>query len=291
MYYFKEDKDLNQEKYWNADYVFPGYVRLEIIEAVGKGGFATIYRAKGSNGKEFAVKVMTMPHNDHLWGPFRDDAVFRFYHEATIMSNLSHPCIPKIYDVLDYKGQPAIIMELIRGKSLYCVKLNAGELKELWDKIVPVLDYIHSKGVVHNDISPGNIILTDYGEIQLTDFGISDSPMNGKQVHPDFTWGTKEFMSPEQVRTPKQVDYRTDYYSLARTFLYLLTGNSPQDNGWAKGECGMSDYCTAPDTVFRGDICRCAENFEGCPEDWKQFLKPYLAKDPKQRPQKISKWR
>jgi len=271
---------------------WPESVKLEIIEIIGGGGFAFVEHAKGSNGKEFAVKVMR--EFDIYERPFRNDAVFRFYHEATIMSNLSHPCIPKIYDVLEYQGQPAIVMELIRGTNLFKlnkgVKLNAGELKVLWDKVVPVLDYIHSRGVVHNDISPGNIMLTHLGEIKLIDFGISDSPMNGKRVIVDITWGTKEFMSPEQVRTPKQVDYRTDYYSLARTFLYLLTGNSPKKNGWAKGENGLSEYCTAPDGVFRNDICECAENFESCPEDWKQFLKPYLAKDPNQRPQKLSKW-
>lgn len=65
MYYFKEE-----------DVLRPGYVRLEIIETIGKGGFATIYNAKGSNGKEFAVKVMTIPYNDYLWGPFRDESMF-----------------------------------------------------------------------------------------------------------------------------------------------------------------------------------------------------------------------
>lgn len=296
MYYFKEDQDSDQEVVCNKNYVWPNSVRLEIIKDIGGGGFATVYHTKGSNGKDFAVKVMRNFYENNRLRPFRDDAVFRFYHEATIMSKLSHSGIPQIYDVLEYQGQPAIVMELIRGTSLFIInsgelKLNSGELKSLWDKIVPVLDYIHSKGVVHNDISPGNIMLTHLGEIKLIDFGISDSPMNGKRVYVDFTWGTKEFMSPEQVQTPKQVDYLTDYYSLARTFLYLLTGNSPSKNGWAKGERGLSDYYTAPDAVFRGDVCECAENFDGCPEDWTQFLKPYLAKDPNERPGKLSTWR
>ena len=290
-YYFEEEKDSSQKPVFDDGFPWPGSVKLEIIDTIAHGGFATIYHAKGSNGMEFAVKVLTGPPFMDWKGRFQDDAIFRFYHEATVLSKLSHPCIPKIYDVLEYKKQPAIIMELIHGQDLFRFKkgCTADELKVLWDRIAPVLDYIHGMGVIHNDLSPGNIVLTCLGGIKLIDFGISDSPMNGKEVS-SMVWGTKEFMSPEQVRTPKQVDYRTDYYSLARTFLYLLTGNSPRNNGWAKGENGLSDYSTAPNSVFRGDICECAENFEGCPEDWEQFLRPYLAKDPNERPQKLSTW-
>lgn len=273
-------------------------MEIKIINTIGQGGLATIFHAKDSNDKDVAMKVLSKRFDeDSLFIPFRDDAIFRLRQEATIMSSLSHSGIPEIYGFIEYEGLPAIVMELINGTNCYQGKkekgwkLDSDVLKVIWDRIVPVMNYIHGRGVIHNDISPRNIMLTLLGDVKLIDFGISDSPMNGKNVYVDYTWGTKEFMSPEQVRTPKQVDYRTDYYSLARTFLYLLTGNSPKNNGWAKGENGLSEYCTAPDVVFRGDICKCAENFEGCPEDWKQFLKPYLAKDPNQRPQMISTWR
>ncbi len=271
---------------------------IEVVKIIGRGGFATVYHAKDCQGKDVAVKVFNKKifnEKDALI-PFREDALLRFKHEASIMSSLFCPYTPKIYDYTEYEGQPSIVMELIHGVDLFRAihelkwNFNTNELKVLWNRIVSALYYIHSKNVVHCDISPRNIILTHLGNIKLIDFGISDSPMNGKNVFVDFTWGTREFMSPEQVMYPNQVDYRTDYYSLARTFLYLLTGNSPRNNGWEVGQGGLSDYCTAPDTVFRGHICKCAENFDRCPEDWNLFLKPYLAKDPNQRPRLITTW-
>ena len=263
-----------------------------VTEFVGKGGFSTIWRARNNRGEKVGIKIINDDYyEDERLRPFLDDVLFRFKHEAAIMSKLSHPGIPKYFGSIEYEGRPAIVMEWVKGTTIGSkASLNGGTLSGqectvYWNKIVPILEYIHSQGVVHCDISPGNILVTPSGDIKLIDFGIADSPMNGKTgVYGDTIWGTAEFMSPEQVLSPQQVDYRTDYYSLARTFVYLLSGNSPRNNGWAKGENGLSDYCTAPDVVFRGDVCDCLENLEGCPYDWQDFLKPYLSKDPRWRP-------
>lgn len=268
---------------------------VKLLKYIGRGGMSEVYLGINGEGKSVAVKVMSDKFHDDkfiIYKPFQEDVVFRFKHEATVMSSLSHPGIPKVYDFFSYEGKPAIVMELVKGVSLGQLKwsFDTDELKLLWNKIVHILCYIHNKGVVHSDISPDNIMLNFHNEVKLIDFGVSDSQMNGNHVTVDWTWGTKEFMSPEQILTPKLVDYRTDYYSLARTFVYLLSGNSPTNNGFAKDSGALNDYCTAPDSVFRSDICHCSENLEGCPDEWKLFLTPYLAKDPKQRPQFIMTW-
>ncbi len=262
----------------NGKYVITGFVR--------KGGFSTVWRARNDRGERVCVKMINAGfYEEDRRKRFLEDVLFRFNHEAAVLSKLSHPGIPKYLGSIEYEGRPGIVMEWVEGNRLSGGTLSGQECAVYWNKIVPILNYIHSQGVVHCDISPGNIMVTPSGDIKLIDFGIADSPMNGKTgVYGDTIWGTAEFMSPEQVLTPQRVDYRTDYYSLARTFVYLLSGNSPRNNGWAEGEYGLSDYSTAPDVVFRGDVCDCLENLDGCPQDWQDFLRPYLYKDPRWRP-------
>ena len=271
--------------------LFPGTIlqngKYELIRKGHDGLLSCVCLARDDAGDVVKIKTLSSLFNDEqLFKPFRNDAIFQLRHEQSILSKLSHPGIPRLLDYFEKDGVPYLVMNMIDGTRIANV-CDILDLAKVWNKIVPVLNYVHSQGVVHSDISPGNILVTGNGEIALIDFGISDSPMNGERVYPDFTWGTKEFMSPEQVLTPKQVDYRSDYYSLARTFIYLLSGHSPKNNGWAEGSGGLSDYDTAPDIVFRGDVCDCLENLEGCPQDWQEFLKPYLAKDPKWRPRSL----
>ena len=257
--------------------------QYELIRPSSRRIFAEVWSARDCVGNEIAVKTLGRVFDDDLFQPFKSDKIFQLRHERDVLSRLSHPGIPRFLDYFEEEGIPFIVMNLIDGASLGGVR-DILDLKKVWNRIVPILEYVHASGIVHSDISPGNLMVTKKGEIVLIDFGISDTPMNGKRVYPDYTWGTKEFMSPEQVKTPKQVDYRSDYYSLARTFVYLLSGHSPQQNGWAAGSGGLSDYDTAPDVVFREDVCNCAENLDGCPKDWQEFLKPYLAKNPGDRP-------
>jgi serine/threonine-protein kinase len=146
--------------------------RYEIISELGIGGMATVYHARDPRfQREVAVKVLPRE--------FMHDPQFsaRFEREATTIAALEHPNIIPVYDYGEEDGQPYLVMRFLPGGSL-ADKLKAGSLEleeaeKVLQRIGAALDYAHSKGVVHRDLKPGNILFDDVGRAFLTDFGIA----------------------------------------------------------------------------------------------------------------------
>ena len=205
----------------------------KIIAELGEGGMATVYLAeKGALGKQVALKVLKKEfiYNQHIRG--------RFLSEAKKMINLNHPNIVGVQDLIDESDFVAIELEYIEGETLKQHLHEKGalpddEIEGLFEQMLDAVGYVHEKGYIHRDIKPSNFMLTQSGIIKLTDFGIAK---NGDDTNIDYTgtgtgmqMGTPKYMSPEQVRSSKDVDHRSDIYSLGVVLWEMVTGKVPYD--------------------------------------------------------------
>lgn len=199
---------------------------FEILGIIGRGGMATVYKARQKNLKRLvALKVV---HSNLV-----HDLEFlkRFHQEAELAASLSHPNIVLIYDVGEIDGIHYISMEYLDGEDLQSKikkegKLSLDETIRIIAPIAEALDYAHGKGLVHRDVKSANIILTKNGRSVLTDFGIAHANTGKKLTVVGTVIGTPEYMSPEQAEG-KNIDGRSDIFSLGVVLFECLTGNVP----------------------------------------------------------------
>ncbi|MBQ3710525.1 MAG: SUMF1/EgtB/PvdO family nonheme iron enzyme [Bacteroidales bacterium] len=238
---------------------------------LGEGGMASVWYAENEIGKSAAVKIL------HEKWVYNEQIVERFHNEALVMVKLNHPNIRQVYSYGYLGNRHCIVMEYLEGDDLGDMiqqgrRFSDAELRRWWNQIVDALNYTHAQGVVHRDIKPSNIFVDTEGNVKLLDFGIAKTSENSLLTHTGAVMGTPMYMSPEQVRSTKRVDYRTDLYSLAVTFVHLLTGRNPyNDNANSPIEIQMS-ILNEPLDLSR------------VPVAWRVFLAPYLNKEPFQRP-------
>ena len=238
---------------------------------LGRGGMAEVWYAENSIEKPAAVKIL---RDDFSHNP---DIVERFRNEAKVMVKLNHPNIRQVYGYGDVDSRPAIIMEYLEGDDLKA-KMKKGErfgeqqLEKWWNQMADALNYTHKKDVVHRDIKPSNIFIDTEGNVRLLDFGIAKVTDLSTGTLTGSTLGTRIYMSPEQVKDPKRVDYRTDVYSLAVTFVHLLTGKAPYDS------------TSSSDFEIQLSIVQQPLDLSTLPATWRSFLDPYLSKASGDRP-------
>ena len=198
----------------------------ELMEVVGKGGMATVYKANHKRlDKIIAIKVI------HLNLIHDEEFLKRFKREAELGKSLSHPNIVDIYEVGTIGEVNYMTMEFLEGKDLHQIVREKGRLgeEETVSYISPIaeaLHHAHSKGIVHRDIKSSNIIITKDGIPKLTDFGIAHATSGTKLTQTGTIFGTPEYMSPEQAEG-KEVDHRSDLYSLGVVMYECLTGTVP----------------------------------------------------------------
>ncbi|MCC6410375.1 MAG: protein kinase [Saprospiraceae bacterium] len=196
---------------------------------VGKGGMATVYYAENSIHKKAAVKVMHRRYMD-------DDKVQqRFRQEAEAMVMLNHRHIKDVYDLVLTADFAAIVMEYLDGYDLKQYSEKFGPLPEAkatdWlRQALDALSFAHKKKVLHRDIKPSNLFVTRDGVLKMVDFGIAKIiDADSELTATDQIVGTPMYMSPEQIVSPRDLDPRTDIYSLGVTFYSLLSGKPPYD--------------------------------------------------------------
>ena len=239
---------------------------------LGIGGMAEVWYAENKIHKRAAVKILNRDLS------LNENIVARFQNEAEIMVALNHPNIRQVYDYSEIDGRPAIIMEYLEGDDLKArmkqgQRFTNDELVKWWNQLVDALKYTHEEGIVHRDIKPGNIFIDKKGNVKLLDFGIAKVRESISSTQTDQKLGTLMYMSPEQVRDSKHLDYHTDIYSLAVTFVHLLTGKKPYDSD------SVSDYDIQTAIVTK------PLDLSDVPAEWRFFLEPYLDKEPKNRPE------
>ncbi len=202
--------------------------RYEILEKIGEGGMATVYKARCNILKRYvAVKV--------LRDEFITDEEFikRFNTEAQAAASLTHPNIVSIFDVGHEENIYYIVMELVQGKTLKEIISQDGVLPWKWSvniaiQVASALETAHKNNIVHRDIKPHNIMITEDGIAKVTDFGIAKAVSNSTITAFGTTIGSVHYFSPEHARGGF-TDAKSDLYSLGVVMYEMLTGRVPFD--------------------------------------------------------------
>ncbi len=216
----------------------------EVLEELGSGGMGKVYRAKNVTLERIVALKTLAPK-------FSADQGFvqRFLKEARSAARLNHPNIVQIYDFGCEEGVYYLAMEYVDGQSVRTV-LTRGRFSERQALLViryavRALAVAHAEGIVHRDIKPDNLMLTAKGELKLVDLGIAKRVDEGQGLtQTGETVGTPHYISPEQIRGVKDIDARTDIYSLGATFYELVTGHAPYKG--TSGAVVMSMHLTHP---------------------------------------------
>ena len=200
--------------------------RYEILEILGEGGMAFVYKARDTQLERF-VAIKTLKPNYVNQETFVD----RFKREAKTAANLNHPNIVQIFD-WGIEEEPYFVMEYIEGNTLTSIiaknrTISLSDILFIGAQVSSGLHAAHQKGLVHRDIKPGNIMITPDGKVKVTDFGIvslqneeSDITKTGSIL------GTASYISPEQAQG-KSVSIESDLYSLGTVLYELITGKAP----------------------------------------------------------------
>ena len=213
-----------------SDLIGKSLGRYHILEQLGEGGMATVYKAYDTRLEtDVAVKVI---RTENLAPSVLERSLKRFEREAKALARLTHPNIVKVTDYGEYEGKPYLVMEYLPGGTL---KQKLGKPLE-WQEVIHILlpiaralDFAHRQSMIHRDVKPANILITADGEPMLTDFGIAkiiDEEATQDLTGTSAAIGTPEYMAPEQA-TAKSVDKRADIYAFGVVLYEMLTGRKP----------------------------------------------------------------
>ena len=197
--------------------------QYRVVERLGTGGMGTVFRATDDMlGREVALKVLRAG---------LEDCTARFRAEAAALARLNHPAIATVYELFNDDERLVMAMELVRGQTLQHIVDHVGVFSprgaaELCMQTLAGLEHAHASGVVHRDLKPGNLMLTQAGAIKIMDFGIARLEGSPDLTDAGAMIGTPSYMAPEQVRG-HAVDARTDLYAMGIVFFRLVTGRLP----------------------------------------------------------------
>ena len=246
--------------------------RYEILEVIGTGGMAVVYKARCHRlNRLVAIKI--------LKDDYSSDEEFRrrFHAEGEAVAMLSHPNIVAVYDVSTSDAADYIVMELIEGITLkqYMEKkgvLNWKETLHFGIQIGKALEHAHSRGIVHRDIKPHNVMVLKNGSVKVTDFGIARLMSKGNTLTKE-ALGSVHYISPEQAKGGR-IDNRSDLYSLGVVMYEMMAGRPPYD--------GESPVAIAIQHINGGAMLPSTLN-PNIPGGLEQIIMKNMAQDPNNR--------
>lgn len=252
---------------------------FKLIKKLGQGGMGEVYLAhQVSLDRQVALKVMNKQFSK------QENFVKRFKREAQTMAKLNHPNIVQGYAVGEDRGLLFLAMELVkgheRGRSLQDwmdqqQKLDVGDALHVVLVIADALKYANEMSLIHRDIKPDNMLITEKGVVKLSDMGLAKATDEDMSMTQSGTGlGTPYYMPPEQASDAKHVDHRSDIYALGCTFYYFLTGDLP-----FKGNSAMELIVAKT----KGNFTRARSLNKDIPERLDLVLDKMIAKDPKSR--------
>jgi len=204
----------------------PSFGRYELLDKIGEGAMGIVHRARDRTiGRVVALKMLAAELD-------ADEEIHRrFRREVEAIGRLSHPNIVTVYDMGQSEGHLYMAMELLEGNDLRSLIEQPGDLSLLerlrvMIEITRGLGYAHSKGVIHRDVKPANILVTTTGQVKILDFGLARLGTSGSITRRGVILGTPDYMSPEQA-TGRTVDQRSDIFSLGSVFYEFLTLEKP----------------------------------------------------------------
>jgi serine/threonine protein kinase/tetratricopeptide (TPR) repeat protein len=252
-------------------------LHYKILEELGRGGMGVVYKAEDTILKR-TVALKFLPA--HSTGSEEQKA--RFLHEAQAAAALDHPNICTIYEINKSDEQTFIAMAFIEGQSLQQViaagPLKIGDVINYATQIAEGLKAAHDKDILHRDVKPANILITEKGQARITDFGLATFAGATMLTKEGTTLGTVSYMSPEQARG-ENIDRRTDIWALGVVLYEMLTGRKPFAGDYEQAIVySIVNEGPEPPTALR----------TGVPMELERIITKCLAKNPNERYQDLT---
>ena len=238
------------------DELAAAFPKLEIFELIGQGGMGYVFKARQPKiDRLVALKIL--PQSLAADPAFAE----RFTREGRLLARLNHPNIVTLHDFGQANGLFYLLMEFVDGvnlrQAMKAGRFTPSQALAVVPKICEALQYAHNEGVLHRDIKPENILLDTKGRVKIADFGIAklvvetrgefkpsgsgEPPTDARLTDSGGTLGTPNYMAPEQLEKPSEVDHRADIYSLGVVFYEMLTGELPLGRFAPPSEKSSSD--------------------------------------------------
>ncbi len=257
--------------------------RYQITGSLGFGAMGAVYKAFDPLiRRTLAIKTVRLdiPRSSPQYRSFID----RFHHEAQISGTLSHPGIVTLFDLGEENGLPFFAMEFVDGRTIGEVLAEGTRFKPervigLVSQVAAALDYAHSRGVVHRDVKPANLILYEGDKVKVTDFGIAKLA-DADITHAGALLGTPSYMSPEQAMG-ERLDGRSDIFSLGVVAFEMLSGHQPFPG---PNVTSILYKLVHVDPIEPADL----ELLGLVPQKWREVFERVLAKKPERRYQTAS---
>ncbi|MGE5123573.1 MAG: protein kinase domain-containing protein, partial [Acidobacteriaceae bacterium] len=249
--------------------------RYDIKSMIGQGGMSTVYLGYDPRSqREVAIKILP-PYYTHA-EKFRE----RFDREALTIALLEHPAIVPVYDMGEEDGQPYIVMRYMSGGSL-ADKLRRGPILlrdciDMYLRLAPALDTAHARGIIHRDVKPDNLLFDKYDNVFLSDFGLARlrETIGFANISDGSIMGTPAYMSPEQIQGDREIDGRSDIYSMGVVLYHMLCGAVPFNGTTAASVMMMHLVNPVPQIL---------EQNKTLPQAVQAVLEKALAKNPSDR--------
>ncbi|MFG1942533.1 protein kinase [Nonomuraea sp. NPDC048826] len=208
--------------------------RYQLVRALGRGGMGVVWEGHDTLlNRQCAIKEVVLPAG--LPEADRERQLVRTAREARTAAQLNHPSVVAVYDVVEEDGRPWIVMELVRAPSVEEVVATMGALPvrqaaDVGRQVLSALLAAHGQGILHRDVKPSNVLLTDDGRAVLTDFGIATAEGEASLTQTGMVTGSPGFLAPERVRG-REAGPASDLWSLGATLYATLVGRSPFERG------------------------------------------------------------